>query len=159
MGLNDTAVDQRVEVTAERIAGGRCDIAEMDGRLAGTIVVKPTEAQSECEYITRPGLAAAQKFAVDPKVQGRGLGRALLQACEAWAKARGFEELSLGHSRQARHLIALYTGLGCKHVGFEQWSGKVYRSVVLGEVLQSVGFSSPTEAERHQAAAQTRPPR
>lgn len=89
MGLNYTTVDRSVEVTAERIAGGPCYIAEMDGRLVGTIVVKPTEAQSECEYITRSGVAAAQQFVVDPDAQGRGLERALLQACEAWARARG----------------------------------------------------------------------
>ena len=42
MGLNYTAVDQTAEVTASRIAGGHCYVAEWLGTLAGTIVVKPT---------------------------------------------------------------------------------------------------------------------
>ena len=42
MGLNYTAVDQSPEVTAERIAGGHCLIAEMDGKVVGTVLIKPT---------------------------------------------------------------------------------------------------------------------
>ena len=38
MGLNYTAVDQSPEITAKRIAGGQCFVAEIEGKLAGTIV-------------------------------------------------------------------------------------------------------------------------
>ncbi len=136
MGLNYTAVDQSPEVTAQRIAGGQCYVVESEGGLAGTIVVKPTYAENDCEYFTRPGVAAVHQFAVDPGVQGRGLGRALLQACENWARERGFRELALDTAEQAEHLIRLYTGLGYKQVGFVQWPGKVYRSVVLSKALR-----------------------
>ena len=39
-------------------------------------------------------------------------------------------------AEQAEHLITLYAGLGYKHVEFVQWSGKVYRSVVLSKALR-----------------------
>jgi GNAT superfamily N-acetyltransferase len=135
MGLNYTSVDQSPEVTAERIAGGQCYVAEQEGKLTGTIVVKPTYASNECEYFTRPGVAAVHQFAVDPARQGQGLGRALLQVCEAWATERGFRELAMDTAEQAIHLIKLYTSLGYLPVGGVQWTGKVYRSVVLSKVL------------------------
>jgi len=136
MGLNYTAVDQTPAVTAQRIAGGQCYVAEVNGKLAGSIVVKPTYAQSDCAYFTRPGVAAAHQFAVDPDIQGQGLGRALLQACEAWARDQGFRELAMDTAEQAAHLIKLYAGLGYAHAGFVQWPGKVYRSVVLSKALR-----------------------
>lgn len=136
MGLNYTAVDQTPEVTAQRLAGGQCFVAEVAGQLAGTIVVKPTYDVNECAYFTRPGVAAVHQFAVDPACQGQGIGRALLQACEQWAQEHGFAELAMDTAEPAQHLITLYTGLGYQHVGFVQWSGKVYRSVVLSKVLK-----------------------
>lgn len=38
-------------------------------------------------------------------------------------------------AEQAAHLIKRYTGLGYAPVGFVQWPGKVYRSVVLSKPL------------------------
>jgi GNAT superfamily N-acetyltransferase len=136
MGLNYTAVDQSPEVTAKRIEGGQCYVVEIDSKLAGTIVVKPTYRENECQYFTRPGVAAVHQFAVDPRVQGKGIGRALLQACEGWAQEHGFRELAMDTAEQAEHLIKLYARLGYNHVGFVQWSGKVYRSVVLSKPLR-----------------------
>jgi len=136
MGLNYTAVDQTPDVTAKRIAGGQCYVAEVEGKLAGTIVVKPTYRENECEYFTRTGVAAVHQFAVDPDMQGKGIGRALLRACEEWARERGFRELAMDTAEQAEHLIKLYSGLGYEHVGFAQWSGKVFKSVVLSKALQ-----------------------
>ena len=135
MGLNYTSVDQSPEVTAERIAGGQCYVAELDGQLVGTVVVKPTYSHNECEYFTRPGVAAVHQFAVAPGLQGQGIGRALLQVCETWAREQGFRELAMDTAEQATHLIKLYTSLGYLPVSSVQWTGKVYRSVVLSKVL------------------------
>jgi GNAT superfamily N-acetyltransferase len=135
IGLNYTAVDQPSEVTARRIAGGQCFVAEWSGTLAGTIVVKPTYETNECAYFTKPAVAAVHQFAVEPILQGKGIGRALLDACEHWAAQRGFRELALDTAEQAQHLISLYARLGYAHVGFVQWPGKVYRSVVLSKVI------------------------
>ena len=71
MGLNYTAVNQSAEVTAERIAGGRCLVAEVEAKVVGTILVKPTSAAIDCEYFMRPGVAAVHQFAVDPAISFR----------------------------------------------------------------------------------------
>lgn len=135
MGLNYTAVDQPVETTAARIAGGHCLLALWNGELAGTVLTKPTEPGSECPYFTRPGVASLRQFAVDPAYQGRGIGRALVAHGEDWAREAGFDELALDTAEPAEHLVRLYDRLGYARVGIVQWPGKVYRSVVMSKVL------------------------
>jgi GNAT superfamily N-acetyltransferase len=133
MGLNYTAVDQSAEVTAERIKGGQCFIALRADEIVGTIVVKPTYVESGCEYFTRAGVAAVHQFAVDPAAQGEGVGKALLAACETWARERNCTELAMDTAEPAEHLISLYERWGYPRVGFVQWSGKTYRSVVMSK--------------------------
>jgi len=135
MGLNYTAVDQTPEITAERIRGGNCFVVADGARLLGTIVAQPTYAQNDCEYFTRPGVAAVHQFAVHPEHQGSGIGRMLLQRAEQWAKEAGFTELAMDTAEQATHLVELYTRLGYGHVGWVQRPGKVYRSIILSKSL------------------------
>lgn len=135
MGLNYTAVDQTPEVTQKRMAGGQCFVAEWSGKVAGTIVVQPTYEHSECDYFTKHGVAAVHQFGVEPSLQRQGIGRALLELSEQWAREKGYLELAMDTAEEAAHLIGLYTRLGYKHVGFVCWSGKVYRSVVLSRKL------------------------
>ncbi|HXD07844.1 MAG TPA: GNAT family N-acetyltransferase [Burkholderiaceae bacterium] len=136
MGLNYTAVDQTAETTARRIEGGHCLVAEYGGELAGTVLAKPTDAASECEYFTRDSVATLRQFAVEPRLQGRGIGLALIRACEAWAREHGFGELALDTAEPATHLVRLYSRLGFSAVGHVQWPGKVYRSVVMSKTLR-----------------------
>jgi GNAT superfamily N-acetyltransferase len=135
MGLNYTAVDQSPEMTAQRIQGGNCFVAEKDSRLVGTILVTPTYAQSICEFYTHHGVASVHQFAVDPQHQGVGIGRMLLQKAELWAKQAGFSELGIDTAEQATHLLELYNHLGYHPVAFVQWPGKVYHSIVLRKYL------------------------
>lgn len=135
MGLNYTAVDQPVETTAARIRGGTCFLAFWEGALAGTVLAKPTDPGSECEHFSRPGVASLRQLAVDPELQGRGIGQALVAACERWAREAGFHELAPDTAEPAAHLVALYRRLGFREVGRVQWPGKVYRSVVMSKPL------------------------
>jgi GNAT superfamily N-acetyltransferase len=135
MGLNYTAVDQTPAETARRIGDGTCYVATVEGELAGTILLRGTYAENDCTYFTRPGVACAHQFAVDPARQGLGIGRALLRRGEAWARDQGFAELAMDTAEQATHLLDLYTRLGWSDVGRVQWPGKVYRSVVLSKPL------------------------
>jgi GNAT superfamily N-acetyltransferase len=135
MRLNYTAVDQSAAVTAQRIENGQCFIAEWDGGLVGTALVKPTDVRSECAYFTRAGVASLRQFGVYPNFRRRGIGLQLIQSCEDWARAHGFRELALDTAKPAKHLVSLYTRLGYTPVGVVQWPGKVYESVVLSKVL------------------------
>ena len=135
LGLNYTAVDQSPEVTASRIRGGECFVATWGDSLAGTVLAKPTEAQSECAYFARPGVASLRQLAVDPEWRGKGIGRALIARCENWARDTGHKDLALDTAEPAAHLVKLYASLGFVAVGSVQWPGKVYRSVVMSKAL------------------------
>ena len=135
MGLNYTAVDQTPEITAKRLSGGTCLIADVGGEMEGTVVVQPTYDTNHCEYFTKPGVACAHQFAVDPLHQGNGIGRQLLGAAEDWARREGFTELAIDTAEQATHLLGLYDHLGYQQVSWVHWPGKVYSSMVLSKVL------------------------
>jgi GNAT superfamily N-acetyltransferase len=138
MGLNYTAASQSPEVTAKRVKGGACFVAELGNEVVGTIVVQPTYSENHCQYFTKPGVACAHQFAVAPEHQGIGVGRLLLGRAEQWAEHEGFSELAMDTAEQAKHLIDLYCRLGYRHVSRVQWPGKVYESVVLSKPLTAM---------------------
>ena len=138
LGLNYTAVDQSEATTARRIAKGQCFVAVESSNLVGTIVVDPTLPQSPCEYFARAGVASAHQFAVAPEWQGQGLGSRLLRRAEVWAKERGFVEIAVDTAEPAEHLISYYVRWGYRRVGWVQWEGKQYRSVVMSKDLHGV---------------------
>lgn len=62
-----------------------------DGRLAGFAEIGLRRYAEGC--VTTP-VAFLEGWYVDPDVRRRGLGAALLQAVEGWARARGLKELA-----------------------------------------------------------------
>ena len=75
------------------------------------------------------------QFAVDPQIQGRGIGLRLLRDVERRAIASGAHEVALDTAEPARHLVDWYTGLGYRFVEHAQWSHTNYRSVILSKRL------------------------
>ncbi len=77
-------------------------VAEVDGAVAGYISIRPAtelQASSHVQHVT--GLAVA------PALQGRGVGRALVEAAAAEAGRRGARRLTLrvlGPNSAARRL-------------------------------------------------------
>jgi GNAT superfamily N-acetyltransferase len=96
---------------------------------------KPQDLERECEYIRRPSVASLHQLAVEPSLQGKGIGRALIAACERWARESGFAELALDTAEPATHLVALYARLGFAQVDTVQWPGKCCRSVMISKRL------------------------
>ncbi|AXK72610.1 GNAT family N-acetyltransferase [Lysobacter sp. TY2-98] len=77
---------------ALRASDGRCAcfIAEIDGGLAGFIHVRRVQ-----DYYTQREIAHVSDVVVAPHAEGRGVGRALMTAAEAWAKAQGHPLIQL----------------------------------------------------------------
>jgi ribosomal protein S18 acetylase RimI-like enzyme len=77
-------------------------VAESDGRVTGYVKVRPATAlPSHAHVLLVAGLA------VDPPAQGRGVGRALVEAAVGEARARGARKLGLrvlGDNAAARRL-------------------------------------------------------
>jgi GNAT superfamily N-acetyltransferase len=136
MGLNYTAVNQTAEVTRKRFDGGQGFVAIKNEAIVGTVMVLRPRATSACAHYRKPNVATIAQLGVEPTLQGEGIGRALIAACEAWALEHGLTEAALDTAEQATHLIALYSRLGYEPCDFVRHDGKVYRSVVMTKRLQ-----------------------
>jgi len=140
-GLNFTAATQSVETTRRHVAEGQCFVAERSGVVVGTVTVSgpydETNAPSphEAPWYWERDTAHFHQFAVHPQHQGIGVGRRLVEECEAWARERGYRRMALDTAEPAHELRALYARLGYAEVGRVQWSGKHYLSVGMVKAL------------------------
>jgi GNAT superfamily N-acetyltransferase len=86
-------------------------IAEDEGRALGWAFAY--EAHSEL-FITEPerrhGFLA--EIFVMPEARGKGLGRALIEGCEAWSRGRGHRLLTIGVLANNARAIRAYEGAG-----------------------------------------------
>lgn len=143
-GWNFTAVDQSVDVTRSRLTDAQGFVAELDGRLIGTVAIRGPKPAGEA-YIadpppplyTTPGTAILSQLAVHPDYRGQGLGEQLMDAAEVWARERGFVQLALDTAAPAVALRRRYEKRGYVTVGRVQWQGKTYASVLMSKLLGS----------------------
>jgi GNAT superfamily N-acetyltransferase len=81
-------------------------VAEQAGRVVGLLHVFERPA------LEKPCEAVVQALVVDAKLRGQGLGKGLMDAAEAWARARGLCSVVL----HTRHAQAFYVGAGYQRV-------------------------------------------
>ena len=136
MGFNYTAVDQPVERTRERTSDGECWVAVEEGRIVGTATLGLAEAMADPPEYARPGMACFQQFAIEPALQGKGLGSRLLEHAEERARELGAKEIALDTAEGAAHLIRYYEARGYALSGHVRFGRKTYRSVVLRKPLR-----------------------
>ena len=91
---------------AALIDTGAVSVSEIDGRIAGIIVL-----------LEKPDHLLLDNIAVRRKAQGQGLGRRLIAFAEAEARRRGFRELRLYTHVMMVENIALYMRLGFIETG------------------------------------------
>jgi GNAT superfamily N-acetyltransferase len=98
-------------VMRERAKDGIILIAEVDGRTVGWALAHDGPGElfmTEAER--RHGFLA--EIYVEPAARGRGHGKALIAACEDWARARGHKLLMIGVLSQNTRAIRAYEGAG-----------------------------------------------
>ncbi|WP_293502104.1 GNAT family N-acetyltransferase [Roseateles sp.] len=141
-GWNFTGVDQTVDVTRDRLAGAQGFVAELNGRLVGTVAVRGPKPAGEAYIVdpppplyTTPGTAILSQLAVHPDCRGLGLGEQLMDAAEAWARGQGFAQLALDTAEPAAALRRRYERRGYTAAGGVQWRGKTYASVLMVKAL------------------------
>ncbi len=140
-GLNFVAATQSAETTRKRAAEGQCYVAVLGKELVGTVTVcGPYDMDSapwtaDVPWFRERDTAHFHQFAVDPRMQGQGVGRRLIQACEQWALESGYRRMALDTAAPAAELRAVYRRLGYGDVGQVQWSGRDYRSVIMQKNL------------------------
>lgn len=135
MGLNYTAVDQTVDVTLQRIARGECYLGFMRRTLVGTVLLEHCQPESRCKWYADKSLASAHQLAIAPEFKGRGIGTQLMGFAERWAISHCYSGMCIDTAEPATRLVEYYAALGYETVGFEQWSGKRYRSVIMRKLF------------------------
>lgn len=93
IGLDVGGYEAEIADVAGRLAHGTVLVAIADGRLAGCATLAPAGSPL-CE-VEDPEGWAIRMFGVDPAMRGRGLGRALIDACIGRARAGGGARLWL----------------------------------------------------------------
>jgi ribosomal protein S18 acetylase RimI-like enzyme len=73
--------------------------------------------------LARPGYLLLDNVAVAPERQGQGIGRRLLEAAEAEAMQRGFDELRLYTNAAMHENLAMYPRLGWEEYGRAEEAG------------------------------------
>jgi GNAT superfamily N-acetyltransferase len=95
-----------------RVVGDRVVVADLDGRPVGLAHLQVTPAIER----DRPA-AKIGALVVDDAHRGRGVGRALVEAMEAEARARGCELLYLTTAERRDDAHAFYERVGLEQTG------------------------------------------
>ncbi|MFZ2874149.1 MAG: GNAT family N-acetyltransferase [Phycisphaerales bacterium] len=139
MGLRPLAGRQDDSVTRERAANSECYLALVPGEggevFAGVILFEEQEQATFPPFFLKPHVCHFAQFGVDPDVQGRGIGRALLETVERRAREKGATELALSMAEPDRELYAFYVKRGYRFVEHWQWPYTNYRSCILSKAL------------------------
>jgi GNAT superfamily N-acetyltransferase len=134
-GFRYTATYQSPEITKNRCESGTCIVAEIDGEIVGTVTFYNPAQTEHSEWYDRPEVASFGQFAVEPTMQGHGIGRLLLDEVERLAVESGAGELACDTAEGAKHLIALYEKRGYRIVGTVDWGETNYLSVILSKEI------------------------
>ena len=86
--------------------GGQILMADFAGKTVGCVALLPLGS----------GAYEVAKMAVMPDVQGRGVGRRLLEAAIDWAKSRGARRLYLESNTRLTPALRLYESVGFQHL-------------------------------------------
>jgi GNAT superfamily N-acetyltransferase len=133
MGLNYTAVDQSAEVTRLRCERGEAWLAVADDLVVGIGVL--SQSPESTSYYGKPSVWAVHQFAIEPELQGHGLGAQLLSHLEQRARELGGTEVALDTAGAAHHLIDWYLRRRYRPVDSVSWPGKTYSSLIFAKPL------------------------
>ena len=86
-------------------------IAELDGRAAGWAFAYEEHGELFIAEPERRHGFLAELF-VMPEARGKGLGRALIEACEGWSRGRDHKLLMIGVLSKNQAAIRAYEGSG-----------------------------------------------
>jgi GNAT superfamily N-acetyltransferase len=88
--------------------------------LGGALVLNEFQnaewSKAEWTIMTVP-ILVVHRLMVDPKHQGRGIARDLMQFAEAWARANGYGAIRLDAFSANLRALRLYRGLGYRDAG------------------------------------------
>lgn len=162
LGLRPLAGRQDVETTRKRCASGECYVAVVDTalaadrlspaanldpetgqtitpsgpqRVAGIILFHEVEDAKGPPWFQRKDVDYFSQFAVEPELQGIGVGARLLETVERRARECGAAELGLSMAEPDEGLMRYYLRRGYRFIEHWQWPYTNYRSAILSKSL------------------------
>lgn len=102
--------DPSEELVREYTARAQIFVAEVEGDIVGVGLL----------IQTRPATQELVNLAVDPRMQGKGLGKLLIQAAIEKARSSGAHTLELGTGNSSIGQLALYQKMGFRIDGVDQ---------------------------------------
>jgi GNAT superfamily N-acetyltransferase len=138
MGLAPLAGRQEDSITKKRCESGECYVAVTDdaeASILGTILFHEIEDAQGPEWFRRKDTDYFSQFAVDPRLQGRGVGQQLLETVERRAVECGAVEIGLSMAEPDRGLMNFYFKRGYRFIAHWQWPYTNYRSAILSKAL------------------------
>jgi GNAT superfamily N-acetyltransferase len=135
-GMRFTATHQTSDVTARRMARGDTIVSVAAGSIVAIVTLARADRTSGSPFYDRPDVASFGQFAVQPHLQGAGIGSSLLTMVEELATERGVAQLALDTSEHATELIRFYAARGYGFVEHARWPDVNYRSVILAKALR-----------------------
>lgn len=141
-GMRVVAAYQDASLTAKRIQSGECYIAALrddERKFVGTIVFKDAKNTKGTPWFERGDVASFSQLAVEPWLQGRGIGGLLIRQAEDRAIETGAAHISLSTPEPATELLAMYRHKGYEFVEHTQWPGTNYQSVILSKGIERGG--------------------
>lgn len=128
----DDEYDQMLADVAGRVADSVVIVADDDGRIVGSLTFLPDPHGPHVE-IDDPEAAGFRYFGVDPAVQGRGVGQAMVQWCIDEARRLGLRRLRLHTLESMPAAQRLYERMGfVRDTQFDHhWDGILGLSYVL----------------------------
>ena len=138
-GMRPLAGRQTEDVTRDRANNSECWVATISDaekeRIVGVILLDEQEQATLPPFFQRDKVSHFAQFGVDPEVQGRGIGRALLETVERRAREKGAIELALSMAEPDTDLADFYAKRGYTLVEHWQWPYTNYRSCILSKKL------------------------
>ncbi len=135
MGFRYWATHQDESVTLERLLEGHSLVVCAADRIVGTIAICGPDQTHGTPWYDRPEVSKFGQFAVEPALQGQGIGSWLIGLAENLVGDLGARELALNTAEGATHLVAYYTRLGFRFIEYLESSRVNYRSVILSKAL------------------------
>ncbi len=139
MGLRPLAGRQDDETTRRRCNSAECFVATLADagreKIVGIILFHEVEPDQGPPWFQNKFVDSFSQFAVDPDVQGKGLGLLLLDTAERRAAECGATELACSMAEPDTDLMKFYLRRGYRFVEHWQWPYTNYRSAILSKTL------------------------
>ncbi len=116
-GLRFWGTHQTLEDTAERFASGQGYVAEIDGRVVGTVTLRLPQLDSPILAYRDPYTWSLVQFAVAPSHKGRGIARTLHAFASQRAISHGARTMLIDTAAPALELIETYRRWGYEPCG------------------------------------------